>query len=157
WNVEAYAARVRAFGCEPIVVDGHDVAAVDAAFGRARSAERPAVIVARPVKGKGVSVLGDREGWHGKAVDPAQAQQGAAEIGELPSRTFPTLAPERWTPPPRPAPRTPEWKTYKEPVATRKAYGEALAALAAARADVVVLDAEVSNSTHAEDVKKTAP
>src|SRR5207247_5001418 len=48
-------------------------------------------------------------------------------------------------------------KTYTEPIATRKAYGEALAALGAARADVVVLDGEVSNSTHAEDFKKTAP
>src|SRR5207253_3866157 len=48
-------------------------------------------------------------------------------------------------------------KTYTEPIATRKAYGEALAALGAARKDVVVLDAEVSNSTHAEDFKKTAP
>jgi transketolase len=50
----------------------------------------------------------------------------------------------------------PEWKTYREPLATRKAYGEALAALGAARADVVVLDGEVSNSTHAEDFKQTA-
>src|SRR5207248_2581863 len=61
-----------------------------------------------------------------------------------------------WQPPKRPAPRMPEWKTYREPLATRKAYGEALAALGAARKDVVVLDGEVSNSTHAEDFKKTA-
>ena len=46
---------------------------------------------------------------------------------------------------------------YGAPVATRKAYGEALAAVAAADPQVVVLDAEVSNSTHAEDAKKTAP
>ena len=56
-----------------------------------------------------------------------------------------------------PPPRKPELKTYTEPAATRKAYGEALAALGRARADVVVLDAEVSNSTHAEDFKKVAP
>src|SRR5207302_4819714 len=74
----------------------------------------------------------------------------------VPSRTFPTLKPDPWQPPKRPAPRMPEWKTYREPLATRKAYGEALAALGAARKDVVVLDAEVSNSTHAEDFKKTA-
>jgi len=66
------------------------------------------------------------------------------------------LKPDPWQPPKRPAPRRPEWKTYREPVATRKAYGEALAALGAARADVVVLDGEVSNSTHAEDFKQTA-
>jgi len=67
-----------------------------------------------------------------------------------------TLKPDPWQVPKRPAPRRSEWKTYREPVATRKAYGEALAALGAARADVVVLDGEVSNSTHAEDFKQTA-
>ena len=66
------------------------------------------------------------------------------------------MKPDPWQAPKRPVPRKPEWKTYSEPLATRKAYGEALAALGAARSDVVVLDAEVSNSTHAEDFKQTA-
>ena len=156
WNLDAYAARVRAFGCEPIVVDGHDLAALDAALGRARAADGPTVIVAKTVKGKGVSFLEDQEGWHGKALDAEQARRALAEIGDVPSRTFPTLSPDPWQPPRRPAPRRPEWKTYREPLATRKAYGEALAALGAARADVVVLDGEVSNSTHAEDFKQAA-
>jgi transketolase len=156
WNLDAYAARVRAFGCEPIVIDGHDLAAIDDALGRARRAGRPTVVVAKTRKGRGVSFLEDKEGWHGKALDAEQAKRALAEIGAVPSRTFPTLAPDPWRPRPRPAPRRPEWKTYAEPVATRKAYGEALAALGAARADVVVLDGEVSNSTHAEDFKQTA-
>jgi transketolase len=156
WNLDAYAARVRAFGCEPIVVDGHDLTAIDAALGRARRAERPTVIVAKTVKGKGVSFLEDKEGWHGKALDPEQARRALAEIGAAPSQTFPTLKPDPWQPPRRPPSRTPEFKTYREPVATRKAYGEALAALGAARPDVVVLDGEVGNSTHAEDFKQTA-
>src|SRR5881628_2574212 len=156
WNLDAYAARVRAFGCEPIVIDGHDLAAIDAAFARATQADRPTVIVAKTVKGKGVSFLEDKEGWHGKALDEEQARRALAEIGDVPSRTFPTLKPDPWQPPKRPAPRNPEWKRYREPLATRKAYGEALAALGASRADVVVLDGEVSNSTHAEDFKQTA-
>src|SRR5919198_5501509 len=156
WNLDAYAARVRAFGCEPIVIDGHDVAAIDEALWRARRAERPTVIVAKTVKGRGVSFLEDKEGWHGKALDEEQARRALAEIGDVPSRTFPTLKPDPWQPPKRPAPRRPEWETYREPLATRKAYGEALAALGASRADVVVLDGEVSNSTHAEDFKQTA-
>src|SRR5207253_5396745 len=61
------------------------------------------------------------------------------------------------SPPTIPAARAPQLKTYTEPVATRKAYGDAVAALVAARADVVALDAEVSNSTHSEEVKKVAP
>src|SRR5207244_5251529 len=156
WNVDAYAARVRAFGCDAIVIDGHDLAAIDDAIGRARRAERPTVIVAKTVKGKGVSFLEDKEGWHGKALDKDQAAQALKELGAEPARRFDVAKPPRWTPPTpkRSAPRLP---TYGEPVATRKAYGEAIAALGAAREDVVALDAEVSNSTHAEDFKKAAP
>ena len=157
WNVEAYAERVKAFGCEPIVIDGHDLAAIDDALGRARRADRPTVIVAKTKKGAGVSFLEDKEGWHGKVLDADQAKAALAELGAVPSRTFPTLKPEPWTPKPFPPATKPALATYTEPLATRKAYGEALAALGAARADVVVLDAEVSNSTHAEDFKKVAP
>ena len=157
WNVEVYAARVKAFGCEPIVVDGHDLSAIDDAIGRARSADRPTVIVAKTKKGAGVSFLEDKEGWHGKALDAEQATAALAELGAIASRTFATIKPDPWTPAPTPAPKALQLPTYSEPLATRKAYGEALAALGAARSDVVVLDAEVSNSTHAEDFKKTAP
>jgi transketolase len=156
WDLEAYEARVQAFGCEPILIDGHDLGAIDRAYTRARSAEGPTVIVARTVKGKGVSFLEDKEGWHGKALTAEQAEQALDELGPVDSRTFPTLKPVPWQPPQRPAPRKPHWPTYRAPVATRKAYGEALAALGAARDDVVVLDAEVGNSTHAEDFKETA-
>jgi transketolase len=156
WHVETYAARVQAFGCEPIVIDGHDLAAIDDALGRARVAERPTVIIAKTVKGKGVSLVENKEGWHGKALDEKQAAAALAELHAEPSRTFPTRKPDAWHPRAMDAPRKPTWKTYAEPVATRKAYGEALAALGAARRDVVVLDGEVSNSTHAEDFKKTA-
>jgi transketolase len=157
WDMAAYAARVRAFGVDSIVVDGHDYAEIDDAYTRARQAERPTAILARTVKGKGVSFLEDKEGWHGKALDAEQAKQAVAELGEGRARTFAVAKPERWEPRPRSRTASLALKTYSEPVATRKAYGEALAALGAARKDVVVLDAEVSNSTHAEDFKKTAP
>src|SRR6185503_8058879 len=157
WDTEAYATRVRAFGWDAVVIDGHDLAQVDEALGRARSSSRPTAIVARTVKGKGVSFLEDRPGWHGKALDAEQAKQALAEIGDEPSRVFEVPSPPTWRPAPLPAPKAPDLKRYTEPVATRKAYGEAIAALGAARGDVVALDAEVSNSTHAEDFKKTAP
>ena len=157
WDMGAYAARVRAFGIDPIVIDGHDLAEIDDAYARARSAERPTAVLARTIKGKGVSFLENKEGWHGKALDPDQAKEAIAELGgETRSRTFPVTKPERWEPRPLQRSGSISLKTYSEPIATRKAYGEALAALGAARKDVVVLDAEVSNSTHAEDFKKTA-
>src|SRR5438270_2143474 len=158
WDMGAYAARVRAFGIDPIVIDGHDLAEIDDAYARARGAARPTAILARTVKGKGVSFLENKEGWHGKALDPEQAKQAIAELGgETRSRTVSVAKPERWERPSMQRSGSLALKTYTEPIATRKAYGEALAALGAARKDVVVLDAEVSNSTHAEDFKKTAP
>ena len=157
WDMGAYAARVRAFGVDPIVIDGHDLAEIDDALARARSATRPTAVLARTVKGKGVSFLENKEGWHGKALDPEQAKQAIAELGEARSRTFSVQKPEPWDHPSMQRTGSLALKTYTEAVATRKAYGEALAALGAARKDVVVLDAEVSNSTHAEDFKKTAP
>jgi transketolase len=157
WDMGTYAARVRAFGVDPIVIDGHDLAEIDDALTRARSASRPTAVLARTMKGKGVSLLENKEGWHGKALDQEQAKQAIAELGETRSRTFPVQKPESWDRPSMPRTGALSLKTYTEPIATRKAYGEALAALGAARKDVVVLDAEVSNSTHAEDFKKTAP
>ncbi len=175
WDTDAYAARAEAFGWQAIVVDGHDVAAIDSAFARAsgvtapgtgeraaaggpreRGNGRPCVIIARTRKGEGVSFLADKPGWHGKTLDPEQTKQALAELGDAPSRTFDTRKPDAWTRPELARGR-PKLKAYSEPLATRKAYGEALAALGSARGDVVVLDAEVSNSTHAEDFKKEHP
>ena len=156
WDTDAYAARIEAFGWDALVIDGHDLAEVDEALSSARDAERPTAIVARTVKGKGVSFLEDKPGWHGKTLDPDQTKQALAEIGDEPSRTFESPKPPQWRPP-QAAVKKPELKAYTEPVATRKAYGDALAALCAANGTVVSLDAEVSNSTHAEEVKKVAP
>jgi transketolase len=156
WDTDAYAARIEAFGWEAIVIDGHDVAEIDEAFARARDASGPTAIVARTIKGKGVSFLEDKLGWHGKALSPDEAKRALAEIGDEPSRSFETAKPPDWKPP-APKMTKPALKAYTEPVATRKAYGDALAALCAARGDLVALDAEVSNSTHAEEVKKVAP
>jgi transketolase len=156
WDTDAYAARVEAFGWESIVIDGHDLAEIDEALSRARDAERPTAIIARTVKGKGVSFIEDQPGWHGKTLDAEQTKKALLEIGEELSRTFETRKPDPWSPPA--VTRTkPALKAYTEPVATRKAYGDALAAVIAARGDVVALDAEVSNSTHADEVKKVSP
>ncbi|MDE3111944.1 MAG: transketolase [Chloroflexota bacterium] len=156
WDTDAYAERIEAFGWDAIVIDGHDLEEIDEALGRARDAERPTAIVARTMKGRGVSFLEDKEGWHGKALKPDEAERAIDELGRAPLRTFEVAKPPDWSGR-RFERSTPKLPTFSEALATRKAYGEALAAVGAARGDVVALDAEVSNSTYSEDFKKAHP
>ncbi|HYV01464.1 MAG TPA: transketolase, partial [Actinomycetota bacterium] len=150
-----YAERARAFGWRALTVDGHDVEAIDAAYREASDGSGPTLIVARTVKGHGVSFLADQEGWHGKALDQEQARLAIEELGGQRSIAITPPKPESMIQPPA---RT--WSlhlpSYDEPEATRKAFGETLAAMAE-RTDIVVLDGEVSNSTHTEDFQKAAP
>src|SRR5215217_843775 len=144
WDTAAYAARARAFGWRAIEVDGHDLRAIDHAYREAaRRDGRPTVILARTVKGRGISSIEDRNGFHGKVVPNPDAA-----IEELGGRPGITVAPHE--PPavqPRPAVATaplapPTWKRG-EVVATRRAYGEALAALGSREPRVVAMDGEV--------------
>jgi transketolase len=155
WDGDVYAARARAFGWRTLQVDGHDVVAIDEAYGEASDGNGPTLIVARTVKGHGVSFLADAEGWHGKALDAEQSKQAIQELGGersiviTPPKPEPLASPERR----RVAFAIPN---YEQAIATRKAFGDTLAALAD-RPDVVALDGEVANSTHTEDFQKAAP
>jgi transketolase len=143
------ARRFEAFGWRAFEIDGHDMAAVLGALERARDGG-PTVILARTVKGKGVSFLEGAGGWHGKAVEPARLQQALDEVGDVQA-------------PPRVAPRRTGKFEAAIPdltgsiavryalgaeVATREAYGHALAKLGAQNPDIVALDGDVKNSTH---------
>ena len=157
WNLDVYVARAEAFGWNAIEIDGHDVEAIDEAFGQAvATSGKPTVVVARTKKGKGVAAVEDVNGFHGKPLDdpePAIAELG----GERDIRIEVAKPDARVTE--RPAATTPELPRYElgTEVATRKAYGDALAALGSARPDVVALDGEVSNSTFAETFAKAHP
>jgi transketolase len=155
WNGAAYVERARAFGWDAIEIDGHDPTEIHEAYRWAEAAERPALVVARTRKGYGVSFLEDAEGWHGKALSPEQAEAAIAELGGVREIRITPPKPEPWTPP-EPARVPIDPPVYTEPIATRKAFGEALAAMAG-RTDVVVLDGEVANSTHTEDFQAVAP
>lgn len=159
WDLDAYSARVEAFGCVAVQVDGHDIEAVDDALGKAATAGRPAVVLARTLKGKGVAEVEDREGWHGTALKPDLAERAVQELGGPSSLRVSSLVPPEGRPAITPDPLAkidvPRYE-LGEKVATRKAYGDALAALAA-RPEVVVLDAEVGNSTGSESFLKVAP
>ncbi len=156
WDGEAYVRRARSFGWDAFEVDGHDVEAIDRAYRRGEGSDRPVLVVARTQKGHGVSFLQDKEGWHGKALDREQARQAIAELGGERNIAFTPPKPEPWSSP-EPTRGPVELPTYPEGVATRKAFGEALRALALARTDIVALDGEVANSTYTEDVLSVAP
>src|SRR5262245_10910663 len=157
WNSAAYAARARAFGWHAIELDGHDLAAIDRAYGEALAQkEQPTCLIAKTIKGKGVSLVADKNGWHGKALSPDQAKAAIAELGGERHITVQTPKPENKQPAPLPAARPLKLPTYEvgSKEATRKAYGDALVAVGAARPEVVALDGEVSNSTHADEFHK---
>jgi transketolase len=157
WNLDRYVARAEAFGWNAIEVDGHDVEDIDDALSRAvATTGSPTVVVARTKKGKGVAAVEDENGFHGKPLDDPDA--AIAELGGLRDIHVEVAKPEAApTRDDRSAKlELPRYEIGAE-VATRKAYGDALAALGSARADVVVLDGEVSNSTFAETFAKAHP
>jgi transketolase len=160
WNSAAYAARARAFGWHAIELNGHDLTAIDKAYTEAMQTKgQPTALVAKTEKGHGVSFLANKDGWHGKALDAQQAKSAIAELGGERQVIVQVQKPENQQPAQR-APNKPlQLPTYpvggKE--ATRKAYGDALVALGAHRTEIVALDGEVSNSTHADEFKKAFP
>jgi transketolase len=148
WNVDSYADRARSFGWAALAVDGHDVEAIDAAYAEAlETSGRPTVIVARTLKGKGVAAVEDKPGWHGKVLpdaDAAIAELGGRRDIRIEIAAPPASPPARAYGVERATLRSYELGTEKS---TRRAYGEALAALGSAREDIVAMDGEVSNST----------
>lgn len=160
WNTAAYVARAEAFGWQTLEIDGHNVEEIDAAYRQAVTpSDTPTLIVARTKKGKGASVVEDKDGWHGKALSKEQAEQAIKELGGPRSVTVQVHTPDAGRPPSRPAPQPLHLPTYKvgESVATRRAYGDALKAVGAARPEVVALDGEVNNSTYAEEFAEAYP
>ena len=150
WDLDSYARRVEANGWHAIEIDGHDVEAIDAAYAEALSVEgKPVAIVARTLKGKGVAAVEDKGGMHGKALD--DPDEAIEELGGIRDLTIDVSSPEAGEPHVfgTGALELPRYDVGDE-VATRKAYGEALAALGTADGKVVSLDGEVSNSTYAE-------
>ncbi|MBO0876499.1 MAG: transketolase [Pseudonocardia sp.] len=158
WDLDGYAERFRAFGWHPIVCDGHDLRAVDAAFGEAAATTGcPSVVLARTRKGRGVASVEDKLGKHGKPLPDLDA--AIAELGGPSDGTVRVRAPSGPSEPhgfPVYGAELPSW-TVGEEAATRLAYGEALTALGTRRADVVALDGEVSNSTQSELFAKEHP
>jgi transketolase len=167
WDLDTYKARFSAFGWHAIEVDGHDPEAVDAAYGEARSVRgRPSVLIARTHKGKGVAWVDDAEGAHGKAVERWQdaiealgGDKGITVSVHKPTSEDRSEAEARSSQRRNASTDSLSLPTYArgDKVATRKAYGEALAAVGDVRPEVVAVDGEVSNSTYSEIFRHAHP
>jgi transketolase len=164
WDLNAYARRAEAFGARVLEIDGHDLGAIDDAFATAADTTgiRPTVILAKTVKGRGFSEVEDRSDWHGKPFPAEMAARAIAELGGVRDlvvrgpRPAPTAEDAAGAAPPDADAPLPRY-AVGEAVATRKAYGDALVVLGARDARVVALDAEVSNSTYANEFARAYP
>jgi transketolase len=153
-DTEVYRKKFEAQGFATEVIDGHDVAAVLTALDRAKASKgQPQAIIARTIKGHGVSFLAGKEHWHGKALSSDELAKALKEIGlTIDVPPDPGKSYERKSlpqPPDFPAPAPPDYPTGK-PVATREAYGYALKRLGAVNREIVAISGDVKNSTFSE-------
>ena len=164
WDLDAYRRRAEAFGARVLEIDGHDLAAIDAALADAGQAagDRPTVILAKTIKGRGFSEVEDKEGWHGRPLPPDMAERAIAQLGGIRNLVVrgprPSMADHAGsrTAAPSSGAAMPAYPVG-EKVATRKAYGDALVALGARDPKVVALDGEVKNSTFALEFATAYP
>src|SRR5579885_435172 len=161
-HVERYAHKFEAFGWKSLIIDGHDIQQIMGALDKARAVpDKPTMIIAKTFKGHGVELVENKEGYHGKPFPPDELDTVLEELAER----FPHAAQYTgnfdWKPQLPPSEKAPNTicdvakmpgSTYKknDAIATRKAYGQALAAIGRVCPTIVSLDAEVKNSTFAE-------
>ena len=155
YDLKAYKKRIEAFGWAVIIVDGHNIKQILSALAKAKQSKKPTAILAKTIKGKGVSFLEGKNGFHGKALSAEQAEKALKKIHDVPFPKIEIIKPEKIEFEPL-LMKSPKLSSYKpnEQVSTREAYGQALANLAQVDPNVITTDAEVSNSTFADKVKK---
>ncbi len=164
-DMETIAARWNAFGWRAIVVDGHDIPALQKAFAEARTTKgRPTMVLARTLKGKGLADIEGKPGWHGKALKKGEeTDRAVAELQKQISGDLPR--PEIQGPRSKSRVETqPDYSKVPAPaykkgdsIATREAWGVGLAAVGKVDTRVVALDADVKNSTFSDKFEKVAP
>ncbi len=159
-DLAAYERRIMGFGWNTLVIHGHNIQQILSAYDQfSCNSGAPLMIIAKTYKGGGISSVQDKEGRHGTVLTNEECAQAIAELGEIDTSLRGMLAP----PEDVPAPLNAEEKlidlAYSQGklVATRRAYGNALARLYPKYPDMVVLDAEVSNSTYADIFRKAYP
>lgn len=151
--IAAYENKFAAFGWNTITIDGHDIQQILEALKKARDIRIPSVILAKTLKGKGISFLEDKNGFHGKPLSKDQLAEALKEIGPIPE-----VDAGKYVRKPEPI-QTPDFdsdfnlekSSFPEKIATRKAFGKALVSLGKINNAVVALDGDVKNSTYTDD------
>ena len=154
YDINTYRQRFEAFGWNVITIDGHNVSEVVSALADAKKLDKPTAILAKTIKGKGISLIQDKDNWHGKALSQEQFDTYIHELGSIDLSLRAEIS----------SPEITELNSYIPPVfdvnsyprydldtlvSARKAFGDALNILTHNYSDIIVLDAEVSNSTFA--------
>lgn len=166
YELEIYKTRWEAFGWQVLLVDGHDIPELLAAYEKAQNTtDRPTMVLARTVKGKGFPGIEGKENWHGKTLSREEADKVVAELQKQingANTAWEPKLPAPWNPPSEdnrraaPPPLPPYAAGGKE-VSTRRGFGDGLAALAPVNPRIVALDGDVKNSTYTEEFEKVAP
>ncbi len=156
-NLEIYQKRFESFGWNTIIIDGHNLEEVINAFSQSKYSDKPTAILSKTIKGKGISLIEDQDNWHGKTLTQEQFDVYIQELGQLnldlraeieaPMK----LAPYNYTPTHVDDNVYPNYAMC-DLVSPRKAFGEAIKILTSNYNDIIVLDAEVSNSTYANHI-----
>jgi transketolase len=160
-DISVYAKRFEAFGWRVEVIDGHDIEEIAEVLGGVGLDDKPLAIIAKTYKGAGVSFLQDQDGWHGKPLNKEEAAKAIAEL-QPSSKTgvgVPIPAPNPLPAPNHAAPASYPPLNYKagDKVATREAYGNALARIGEVDQRIVAMDGDTKNSTYAEKFFKKFP
>ncbi len=161
WDLSAYEKRISAFGWHTILLDGHSIPEILKAYGQAlREKNRPVMLIAKTIKGKGFSFWENKNGWHGTSLDRGRLREALKELGQVDKSIRGEMAPPEDLQPEGPqggkiesAVDYPKDKS----VPTRNAYGRALKRIYPGFPNLVSLDGEVSNSTRAELFKEEHP
>ena len=160
-DMDVYQKRFEAFGWRTEVVDGHDLDEITEVLAAVGLGEKPLVILARTLKGGGVSFIQDKDGWHGKALSKEEAARAIAELqpGAKSAAGFPIPAPTPLPAPANAAPAAYPPTTYNlgDLVATREAYGNALVRIGAVDQRMVAMDGDTKNSTYSDKFLKKYP
>lgn len=158
YNLDIYKKRISSFGWNTITINGHNISQIIKALKKSRNSKKPTAIIAKTIKGKGVSFLENDENYHGKVLNNARM---LLALKQLPNPEIPKKIKIR-----KPLKTQLNLKIKKskqnlyfksEEIATREAYGKSLASLAESSEDIISIDGEVSNSTFSEEVKKVKP